>query len=176
MGRPRREVTALTELKLEKIVRWQLLDQSTAQIAANLGCSEDSVQEMIRHPKYREIRDRLVPQAFSLVDETIKTRKASQILDDASKEAAFALVELLQQRRPKVGEDGEIKQEGLNATDVRLTATAILDRAGFGPVQRKAIKQRIELDPVMAQMFAAAMREADKAKTVVDVEFEVDGE
>lgn len=171
MGRPRKEVTALTEMKIEKIVRWQLLDQSTGQIAANLGCSEDAVQDLIRHPKYREIRDRLVPQAYQLVDETIKNRKASQILDDASREAAFALVELLQGR--KAGEGGE----PLNPTDVRLTATAILDRAGFGPVQRKAIRQRIELDPVMAAMFANAMKEADKARSVeVEVEYEVESE
>lgn len=176
MARQRAEVTAATELKIEQIVRHQLLDLTNEQIGERMGMKPDTVGELIRHRKYREIRDRVVGEVYKPIDQVIQTRKANQVLEDLAPEASQALAELLARRKGGVdAETGEVMAP-LDPVDIRLTATAVLDRAGYGPVQRKAIRQRIELDPVMADLFARALRESDRGRTIdvtpIDVEDE----
>lgn len=170
MGRPRGEVTAATELKLEQIVRLQLMDKSTEDIAQELGVVPYTVSELIRSRHYREVRDRVVGQIYGPIDTKIQERKASTILEESAPEAAGALVELLQRRKGRKDAKGEWEELPLDPVDIRLVASAVLDRAGYGPVQRRAIKQRIEMDPITARIFASAMAEADRGRGVVEGE------
>lgn len=175
MARPRSEITVATELKLEQIVRMQLLGHTTESIASAMNLSPGTIAELIRHRKYREVKDRIVPQVYADVDKQIAQRKASEILDDLAPTAAIALQELLAARDQKTkikdpitGELVEVDK--LSPMDIRLTATAVLDRAGYGPVQRRAIKQRVELDPVTANIFAQALKEADHGRRIIEGE------
>lgn len=176
MGRPKRELTAATELKIEQIVRLQLMDRSTEEIAQELGLAPYTVSDLLRTRKYREMRDRIVGQIYGPIDTRIQEKKASAILEGAAPEAAGALVELLNARKGKKDAKGEWEQLPLDPVDVRLVASAVLDRAGYGPVQRRAIKQRIEMDPITARLFAHAIAEADQGKSVVEAEIIEDGE
>lgn len=177
MARPRNEVLAITQLKLEQIVRFQLMDLGTSDIAERMGLAPDTISELIRTKAYRETRDRIVGKVYANIDKVIEHRKAAVILEEASGEAAEALVELLRARdgtAPVVDEEtGALVAEGrppMDPVDTRLVAAAILDRAGYGPVQRKAIRARVELDPVTAKLFATALKEQGNLTKVIDGE------
>lgn len=169
MGRKRTTTRSATELKMEEIARWQMLNKPVPEIAQLMGMTEGGVTEIIRHPRYREIRQPLVDKTFEPVDEMIKQRKADVMMEAAAPDAAEALIALLDRKEQIVGPDGRVHEVEPSMTDKRLAATAILDRAGYGPIQRKAVRQRIELDPMLAKMFAAAMSES----TVRTIEAEV---
>lgn len=160
--------TAQTEMKIEQLVRYQLLDKTVTEICDLMGLGEQRINELCRHPYYREVRDRLVGQVYKPLDEAITYRKASQILEDASSDAAEALVQLLKMRDGETGEDGTWHRPPLDPVDVRLTATAVLDRAGCGPIQRRAIRQRIEMDPATVALFAASIRESQRLNAPQD--------
>lgn len=159
MARPRKELRSATKLKLEQIIRYQMLDHTVEQIAEALGMTAGNVTDLIRHKDYETIRTQYVEKCFGPVDGVIQARKANVILEDTAGDAADALAEILRDT------DDEVSK--------RLTATAILDRSGFGPIQRKAVKARLELDPVSAKLLSDAMVDADKAKqAIIDVEAE----
>jgi len=174
VGRPKKEIALSSELKIEQIVRLQLMDRDVNEIAADLGLAPYTVTELTRTRKYREIRDRVLGSIYGPIDSQIRDRKASAILDEAAPEAAAALAEMLAGRKGKRDLAGEWEELPLDAVDVRLVSTAILDRAGYGPVQRRAIRQRLEMDPITARLFARAMNEADRGAGVIDVDADVD--
>lgn len=131
---------------MEQVIRLQMLDKSNEEIAAVMSMTAGSVAELINHPEYAKLRDKYVEKTYGAVDQVIETRKATTILEEAAPDAAEALATLLDS-------DDEITR--------RISATAILDRTGHGPIQRKAVKHRYEIDPVTAKLLTQAMREAD---------------
>lgn len=117
--------------------------------------SESTLSELIKHPEYGAVRDKYMEKLYGPIDGVIKEKKASVILDEAAPDAAEVLAGLI------YSED-EVTQ--------RLSATAVLDRTGHGPIQRKASRVRHELDPVMAQMLVTALKESDvTAVKVIDI-------
>lgn len=170
----RRVARSASELKMQEILRWQMMDKSIGEIAILMNMSEDAVSKMVEHPRYRAIRDEYVGGVYEQVDQRIRERKADTMLEDAAPDAAQALIALLNQKQQVVGMDGSVHEVPLSPTDTRLTATAILDRAGYGPIQRKVVKGRMELDPMLKKMFEAALRES--SVEVVDGEVIESGE
>lgn len=145
MARPRKKLQSRTKLKLERIVRMELLGWSTRQIAAELRMQPASVRELIRHPEYARAREKGIERAYAGVDAEIK-RRAGEVLEAAAPDAAAELAALL------VSED-EVQR--------RQAATAILDRSGHGPIRRKAVRQRAELDPNAIRLLQEAMQESN---------------
>ena len=139
---------------MEQVIRLQMLDKTNEEIAAVMCMTAGSIAELIKHPQYDELRDRYVTKTYGALDKVIETRKAQTILDDTAEDAADVLADLLMS-------DDEVTQ--------RISATAILDRTGHGPIQRKAVKHRHELDPVTAKLLGDAMREADSIVVEVEV-------
>jgi DNA-binding MarR family transcriptional regulator len=159
MARPRTELRSATKLKLEQIIRYQMLDLTVDQIADALGMTPGNITDMMKHKDYAEVRTKYVEKCFGPVDAVIQQRKANVVLEDTSADAADALAEILRDT------DDEVNK--------RLTATAILDRSGFGPIQRKAVRARLELDPVAANLLSKAMGLADQAEQeIIDLEAE----
>ena len=154
MPRKRNDLRSATKIKMEQIVRLQVLDKTNDEIGAVMGMTAGSVAELINHREYASLRDRYIERMYGPVDAMIEQRKASVIMEDAAPDAAEVLGELIYS-------PDEVTQ--------RLAATAILDRSGHGPIARKAVKVRHELDPVSAALLREAMQEADAIK-VVDVE------
>lgn len=176
MGRPKREITLASELKIEQIVRLQLMDKGVNEIAEDLGLDPYTVTEYTRTPAYREIRDKILGSIYGPIDDSIRDRKASAILEGAAPAAAEALAEMLNARKGVKDKEGEWEQLPLDPVDTRLVATAILDRSGYGPVQRRAIKARLEMDPITARLFARAMEEADRGASLRDGSIDVEAE
>lgn len=141
-----------TKIKLAQIVRLEVLDKTPSEIAASCGMTEGSLSELTKHPEYASVRDKYLEKMYGPIDGVIKERKANVILEDNAADAADVLAGLLYS-------PDEVTQ--------RLAATAVLDRAGHGPIQRKASRVRHELDPVMAEMLVTALRESDQAKVKV---------
>ena len=134
------------------------MGKSHVEMAAMVGLAPGTVGEIVSTPEYKERREKYADKIFGGVDQLIETRKAQTILDDAAPNAADALIELLE------SEDDVTK---------RITATAILDRTGHSPIQRKAVKHRIELDPALAGLLKEALEESAEARAgVIDVEVE----
>lgn len=156
-----RESRSATVLRAEEIVRWQMLGKTIDEIAISLNMAPNSVSELTRTKAYSDARRRLVDTTYEEVDKAIKTRKADEMLADASGGAAEALIALLDRSEKVIGPDGKVHDVPMAAQDVRLAATAILDRGGYGPIQRKMVRQRFELDPMMEKMFRAAMNESE---------------
>lgn len=157
-----------TVYTMHEIARLQALHKTVAEISEIVGLGEETVVSYLQDPQYEVIRDKVIGESFALVDEHLKMRKVSVILDDAAPDASDALIELLQATRVKLGEDGRLV--GGDPVEARLTACAILDRAGWGPVQRRAIRARVELDPALAHLFKQALKESALPGEVVDVE------
>ena len=152
MARARGKLQAATRLRLEHVVRLQLLGSSTRQIAAKMGVQPDTVREWLRHREYAAVREKAVEKTFAGPDEEIM-RRAGEILERAAPHAAQALCEL-------------VKVENDNVTR-RLAARDILDRSGHGPIQRKVAKVRHEIDPVTVELIREAMRESDTSSLVM---------
>lgn len=148
-----REIRSQTFFKLQEIARWQALDQSIDQIARNMRMTPETVSRLVSHKSYADVQKQLGKQLYAHVDQTISDRKANVMLETAAPDAAQALIGLL--------------SEGF-AADKRQTATAILDRAGFGPIQKRAIRQRIEFDPMTLALLRVALLESNSEVTEDD--------
>lgn len=105
----------------------------------------EAVSRLVGHRAYREVQEKVGARLYDSVDTALTNRKANVMLEEAAPQAAEALIALL--------------GEGF-AADKRQTATAILDRAGFGPIQKRAIRQRIEFDPMTMGLLRIAMLES----------------
>ena len=158
MPRERKNLQSHTRMKLHQIVRLEALDKRPEEIAASIGITVGSLAELTGHPLYGEVRDKYLDKLYGPIDNQIVARKANQVLDSQSTDAAEVLGELLYST-------DEVTQ--------RLTATAILDRTGYGPIQRKATRVRHEIDPITAQLLRDAMVEADGAVKPKTIEAEV---
>jgi len=162
---------------MEEIARWQLLEKPIEAIADLMGMTPDAISEIVKHPVYREIRGKLIEEVYEPVDIVIKSRKADVMLHEAAPDAAEALVDLLNSKKTVevVTDDGiQLVEVPLDPVDVRLTATAILDRSGYGPIQRKHVRQRLEIDPLLVKLLSAAMKESDVR--IIDAELIEDTE
>jgi len=140
-----RELRTQTFFKLEEIARWQALGQSIEQIARQMDMTPEAVSRLAGHRSYKEVQARVGAKLYESVDKTMTARKANVMLEESAPQAAEALIALL--------------GEGF-AADKRQTATAILDRAGFGPIQKRAIRQRIEFDPMTMGLLRMALLES----------------
>ena len=155
-----RELRSQTFFKLEEIARWQALGQSIDQIAKQMDMTPETVSRLVGHKAYRDVQARIGAQLYESVDKTMMARKANVMLEEAAPQAAEALIALL--------------GEGF-AADKRQTATAILDRAGFGPIQKRAIRQRIEFDPMTMGLLRMALLESGQGAVDDDDDFDDDG-
>ncbi len=154
MARERGKLTSATKLKLEHIIRLEMLSKSVEEIGISVGLAPNTVHELTRHPEYAAVRANYVRDVYEPVDQLIKQRKASTILEEAAPDAATALMELLNV------EDDNVTR--------RLAARDILDRSGHGPIQRKVSKVRHEFDPITLGLIRDAMTESDMTD-VIDV-------
>ncbi len=156
MARERKQLLSRTKIKLQQIVRLEVLEKSPAEIAAACGITESTLSELIKHPEYGVVRDKYMEKLYGPIDGVIKERKANVILDDTAADAADVLADLIYSN---------------DEVTARISATAVLDRTGHGPIQRKAVRTRHELDPVAISMLKTALLEASKAKVkVIDAE------
>ena len=162
MARERKSLQSHTRMRLHQIVRLEAMDKKPEEIAASLGITVGSLAELTRHPEYEKVREKYLNKLYGPIDNQIAERKANVILDENAADAAEVLADLLYSQ-------DEVTQ--------RLAATAVLDRTGHGPIQRKAARVRHEIDPVTAQLLRDAMLEADGVKRkgngsdgVIDVE------
>jgi hypothetical protein len=140
-----RELRTQSYFKMQEIARWQALGQSIDQIAKNMQMTPETVSRLAAHKESARMRADIGAKMYEHVDRTMADRKANVMLEEAAPQAAEALIALL--------------GEGF-ASDKRQTATAILDRAGFGPIQKRAIRQRIEFDPVTMGLLRTALLES----------------
>lgn len=140
-----RELRTQTFFKLQEIARWQALGQSIEQIARHMNTTPETVSRLVAHRSYPAVQQQLGNKLYEHVDKGIADRKANVMLEQAAPQAAEALIALL--------------DKGF-AADQRQTATAILDRAGYGPIQKRAIRQRIEFDPMTAALLRVALLES----------------
>jgi len=145
MARHRKKLRPATRLKLQQIVRLAALDRPPEQIAALLGMTVGNVTDLMNHPEYRSLEREYTKDLYAPIDAVVEKRAAQRIMEDAAPDAAEALAALLYDMDP---------------SERRRAATAILDRSGHGPIQRKAVLKRIELDPVSASLIKDAMTES----------------
>jgi len=155
MARKRAALRSRTLLTLERILRMEMLNWDTAQIASNLALAPATVAELVKTPEYKKRRDQYCNKMFKAVDTDIARRTTQTVLDDIAPDAADALAELL------FSED-EVTR--------RQTAVAVLDRTGHSPIQRKASVKRIELDPVMAALLQKSLMAANNTPTVEEAD------
>jgi DNA-binding MarR family transcriptional regulator len=155
-----RELRTQTFFKLEEIARWQALGQSVEQIARHMDMTPETVSRLVGHKAYRDVQARVGARLYESVDKTLTDRKANVMLEAAAPQAAEALIALL--------------GEGF-AADKRQTATAILDRSGYGPIQKRAIRQRIEFDPMTMGLLRLALLESGAGEDDFDAEPGDDG-
>lgn len=146
-----RELRSQTYFKLEEIARWQALGQSIEQIARQMQMTPEAISRLVAHKSYASVQAKVGERLYSNIDKTLANRKANVMLEEAAPQAAEALISLL--------------GEGF-ASDKRQVATAILDRAGFGPIQKRAIRSRIEFDPMTMGLLRMALLES--AQGVLD--------
>lgn len=142
------ELRTSSIFKLEEIARWEALGQSRDQIAKFMDLSPDTVQRLMQNKAYRGVQAKIASVMYEKVDGAIKERKANVMLEEAAPDAAAALIGLL--------------AEGLPG-DRRQAATAVLDRAGFGPIQKRAVKAQVQFDPMTMAMLRVALLESDIA-------------
>jgi hypothetical protein len=133
-------------MKMEQIVRIETLGKGPEEIAAIMGMGIHNLRELLRHPEYADVQRAYANHVYAPVDAIVLRRTATQLLEEAAPDAAQALVDLLR------ADDDPIQK--------RLSAEAILDRSGHGPVQRRAVRTRVELDPATAALFQSALRES----------------
>lgn len=131
---------------MQQLLRLNAMGKGPKECAEMLGMTQAGVSELLNHVEFARLQQEYLPQLYGPLDEQIRERTATNILGDAAPDAADALVQLLDS-------DDEV--------NVRLASTAILDRTGHGPIQRRAVRQKIELDPVSAQLIGAALKEAN---------------
>jgi len=143
-----RDLRSATFFKMEEIARWQALHQPIDKIAQMMNMSPDAVSRLVAHRDYKQVQARITGIIYGEVDKKIADRKASVMLEDAAPDAAATLISLLDVGLPP---------------DRRQVATAILDRAGCGPIQKRAIRQRIEFDPMTMGLLRLALLESGQS-------------
>lgn len=165
-----------TEVVLHEILRWQMLGKTIKEIAALMNCGERRITTATQSPRYKVLQSQYLDETYAPVDTAIKARRANVMLEEASADAAEALIELLNAKQQVLTAEGQLVEVDISPSDKRLTATAILDRAGFGPMQRKTVNKRVELDPMLAKLMYAALVESRVVDAeVVDARPEITG-
>ena len=159
MSRARTQLQSRTRAKLHKIVRLEAMEKSPEAIAASVGLTVGTLSELTKHPEYRKLQEKYLAHLYEPTDQAIAERKAGPILEEASPDAADKLAALI------------YSEDDVTA---RIAATAVLDRTGHGPIQRKATRVRHELDPAALELLKEGLKVADKAKQLksraIDVE------
>ena len=120
-------------------------DKSPEEIAMLLGGTVGEITDLMNHEDYRALESEYVKEMYGPVDALVQQHNAGRLIEEAAPDAAEALIALLYDMDP---------------SERRRAATAVLDRAGHGPIQKKAIAKRITLDPVLAKLMSEAMRES----------------
>lgn len=151
MARKRKELTSATRGKIEQIVRLQAVNKTPKDIGSLLGMAEATVTDLMSTSEYRTLQKEYLGHVYANFDRMVEKRNAGFLLEEAAPDAAEALLALLHDQDP---------------VQRRLASTAVLDRSGHGPVQRRAVRVRHDLDPVSAALLADAM----KGSNIVDVE------
>lgn len=151
MARTRKALTPSTRMKIEAIVRMSAIDKAPKEIATLMGMAEATVVDLMGSAEYRALAKEYVGHVYANYDKMVEKRNAGFLMEEAAPDAAEALLALLH-------DDDPVQR--------RLSATAVLDRSGHGPVQRRAVRVRHDLDPVSAALLADAM----KGSNIVDVE------
>ena len=65
MARQRLKLRSATKLKLEKILRFELIGKKPKEIAELMGMAVSSITELIRHAEYGELRERMVERVYA---------------------------------------------------------------------------------------------------------------
>jgi len=151
MARKRNKLQAATRLKLEQIVRLQALNQAPQEIASLMNMDVATVTDLMGTDDFKTLQKEYTAVIYKNFDKMVEKRNAGFLMEHASPDAAEALVSLLHNE---------------DVVQKRLAAVAILDRSGHGPVQRRAVRHRHELDPASAALLGGALRESN----VIDVE------
>jgi len=155
LPRARKKLRVGTRLKIKQVVRMSAgFHKTPEEIAMLLGGTVGEITDLMNHPDYRVLEDEYTKEMYGPVDAMVQQQNAGRMLEDASPDAAEALIALLYDMDP---------------SERRRAATAVLDRSGHGPIQRKVVANRIQLDPVLAKMMSEAMRES----AVEEIEAEV---
>lgn len=160
MARNRGKLHAATRQKLQQIVRLQAVDKAPSEIASLMGMSVATVQDLMSTDDYRQLHERYLGEIYQNFDKMVEKRNAGFLMEQASPDAAEALIALIHS-------DDEVQK--------RLAAIAVLDRAGHGPVQRRAVKHRHELDPATVALLGGAMKES-KTIDIDAIEAEIVGD
>ena len=153
MPRRRNKLNNTTKFKLQQVVRLMAMERPPEQIAMLLGMSLGNLTELMNHKEYKQIEATYLEKLYGPLDQAIQVRGAQHLLEEAAPDAAEALMALIYDDDP---------------SERRRASIAVLDRSGHGPIQRRAVLKRIELDPVSAKLLQQAMKDS-----VVDIESEV---
>jgi len=145
MPRLRKRLRPTTRLKLQQIVRLSAMGKEPEEIALVVGMTAGNVSDLQNHREYRELERAYCEKLFGPLDDSIKELTAQQVLDEIAPDAAEVLASILYSP---------------DETERRHAANSILDRTGHGAIQRRAILQRHQLDPLSAKLIALALREA----------------
>lgn len=143
MARKRNKLQAGTRLKLEQIVRLSAVNKAPQEIAALMGMGVATLNDLMSTKDYAALAKEYTRVVYKNFDKLVEQRNAGFLLEHAAPDAAEALLALLHDEDP---------------VQRRLSSTAILDRSGHGPVQRRAVRHRHEMDPATASLLADAMR------------------
>ena len=79
MARKRKTLRSATKLKLERIVRLEMLGVKPREIATELGMKADTIRELIRHPEYAVVRERAVERTYAVATNYFVPSAASQL-------------------------------------------------------------------------------------------------
>ena len=88
MARARLKLQARSLVKVEQIIRFELMGKSRAEIAELMGMAVCSISELARHPEANRLRQALNERIYAPIDEEIRQRKANEVLHEASPDAA----------------------------------------------------------------------------------------
>lgn len=151
MARKRLKLQAATKLKLEQIVRLQAINRAPQEMASLMGMDVATINDLMATDDFRVLQKEYTSVIYANFDKMVENRNAGFLMEHAAPDAAEALLALL-------SDDDSVTR--------RLSAVAILDRSGHGPIQRRAVRHRHELDPVSAALLGKAMQESN----AIDVE------
>lgn len=151
MARKRGKLQTATKLKLEQIVRFQAIDKAPAEIASLMGMDVSTIQDLMSTEDYHALVKEYTGIVYANFDKMVEKRNAGFLMDHASPDAAEALLALIHNDDP---------------VQRRLAAIAILDRSGHGPVQRRAVRVRHEIDPATAKLLRGALHDVN----TIDIE------
>ncbi len=132
----------------------EILGQTPREIAVEIGLQPDTIRELIRLPQYSTVRERALDRVYAPVDAEIR-RRVGETLERLAPDAAQVLADLI---------------HSPDEVTARIAATAVLDRVGHGPIRRRAVRQRHELDAVTVALLTEALRESNMAKQLMTPE------